>query len=130
MLLRETSDYQLTPQANTRLKRSLTTDGPYKYESRVMEGIWAAAPYLHNGSVPTLEDLLKPDTERPLSFKVGSSYDTDKLGLSSDQNGLSTTYTATGCESRDSGNSNCGHNFGTKLSDAEKKALLEYLKLL
>ena len=33
------------------------------YEARVLYGIWAAAPYLHNGSVPTLEDLLKPASE-------------------------------------------------------------------
>jgi hypothetical protein len=37
----------------------------------VLYGVWAAAPYLHNGSVPTLEDLLKPVAERPKSFKVG-----------------------------------------------------------
>src|SRR5271163_2804050 len=48
---------------------------PLGYEARVLYGIWAAAPYLHNGSVPTLTDLLKPAAERTASFKVGPAYD-------------------------------------------------------
>jgi hypothetical protein len=40
------------------------------YEAGVMEGIWAAAPYLHNGSVPTLAQLLKPAADRVASFNV------------------------------------------------------------
>ena len=46
-----------------------------------MEGIWAAAPYLHNGSVPTLADLLKPPRNRPDKFEVGNRYDTALVGL-------------------------------------------------
>jgi len=101
---------------------------PPAYESRVMKGIWAAAPYLHNGSVPTLADLLKPAAERPASFKVGTAYDIDNVGLAKEQPGLNSTYVADDCSKRDSGNSRCGHEFGTKLSPDEKKALLEYLK--
>ena len=48
------------------------------YEARVMQGIWAAAPYLHDGSVPTLAELLKPASERVKAFKVGHAYDTVK----------------------------------------------------
>ncbi|MEK4033537.1 di-heme-cytochrome C peroxidase [Methylocystis sp. IM3] len=103
---------------------------PPAYESRVMKGIWAAAPYLHNGSVPTLSDLLEPASKRPASFKVGRAYDIDKVGLAQEQPGLSSTYTADDCGKRDSGNSRCGHEFGVKLSADEKKALLEYLKSL
>ncbi|WP_442756331.1 di-heme-cytochrome C peroxidase [Methylocystis sp. JAN1] len=102
----------------------------FAYESRVMNGVWAAAPYLHNGSVPTLEDLLKPAAERPASFKVGPAYDIEKVGLAKDQPGLSSTYTADDCSNRSSGNSRCGHEFGTKLTPEEKRALLEYLKSL
>jgi cytochrome c peroxidase len=42
------------------------------FESRVLQGIWATAPYLHNGSIPTLSDLLKPVAERAATFKSGS----------------------------------------------------------
>jgi mono/diheme cytochrome c family protein len=104
--------------------------GPNRYESRVMEGIWATAPYLHNGSVPTLADLLKKPANRPISFALGNRYDTALVGLARDQSGNWGTRETTGCDDRDSGNSRCGHDFGTDLSDAEKAALLEYLKIL
>ncbi|ESQ12678.1 MAG: hypothetical protein N838_16530 [Thiohalocapsa sp. PB-PSB1] len=100
------------------------------YESRVMQGIWAAAPYLHNGSVPTLEDLLEPTAERPSSFQVGPAYDPIKIGLAAEQTQFDYTYVTTDCDDRDSGNSRCGHEYGTKLSEEEKKDLLEYLKVL
>lgn len=101
----------------------------YNYESRVLYGIWAAAPYLHNGSVPTLADLLKPAAQRPVTFAVGANYDPARVGLAAQQPGAY-SRTTTGCEARDSGNSRCGHEFGTTLSDAEKAALLEFLKVL
>lgn len=106
----------------------------FKYEARVMQGIWAAGPYLHNGSVPTLADLLEPWDRRPARFDVGADYDIKRLGLAAAQTGplLSTTQT-TGCEDRTSGNSRCGHEgpgFGTAWSAEEKRALLEYLKTL
>jgi hypothetical protein len=107
------------------------TSGTFKYESRVMQGIWAAAPYLHNGSVPTLADLLNPSTQRPVSFKVGPTYDPVNVGLAKDQTKFNYVLTTTGCSDRNSGNSRCGHEFGTTtLTPAEKKALLEYLKQL
>ena len=98
------------------------------YESRVMQGIWATAPYLHNGSVPTLAELLKPAAQRVKSFKIGSAYDTVNIGLAVEQAQFDYTLTTTDCSDRNSGNSNCGHEFGTQLTDQEKKALLEYLK--
>ena len=102
----------------------------YAYESRVLEGIWAAAPYLHNGSVPTLAELLKPAAERVSSFKVGPAYDLVNIGLAVDQTKFDYTLQTTDCSDRNSGNSRCGHEFGTTLSSDEKKALLEYLKTL
>jgi hypothetical protein len=102
---------------------------PFVYESRVLQGIWAAAPYLHNGSVPTLADLLKADKDRPLSFKVGPDYDPVNVGLAVEQTRFNYTL-VTGCTDRTSGNSNCGHNFGTTLTPDQKAALLEYLKVL
>ena len=105
-------------------------DGTHKYESRVLEGIWAAAPYLHNGSVGTLADLLKPAAERRQSFAVGPHYDLDEVGLAQDQKGSPHSRVTTGCDDLDSGNSRCGHEFGTSLSPDDKRALLEYLKTL
>jgi hypothetical protein len=102
----------------------------YKYEAKVLEGVWAAAPYLHNGSVPTLAELLKPSAERASSFRVGPAYDIENVGLSQEQTKFDYVYQTTGCEKRDSGVSRCGHEFGVKLSPDEKKALLEYLKQL
>lgn len=100
------------------------------YESRVMKGIWAAAPYLHNGSVPTMADLLKPVSERPVSFKVGTEYDLTNIGLAAEQPRSNAVRVTTDCANNDSGNSRCGHEFGTTLSAGDKKALLEYLKSL
>jgi mono/diheme cytochrome c family protein len=100
------------------------------YEARVLQGIWAAAPYLHNGSVPTLAELLKPSAERVQRFKVGQAYDTTNIGLSVDQAQFDYELETTDCSDLNSGNSRCGHEFGTNLSAAEKRALLEYLKTL
>lgn len=111
------------------LRQTAKTTGNFKYESRVLKGIWAAAPYLHNGSVPTLADLLKPPADRPASFAVGPNYDVDAVGLAKTQPGTD-VITTTGCEDLNSGNSRCGHLWGTQLSEADKRALLEYLKTL
>lgn len=105
--------------------------GSIRYESRVMQGIWAAAPYLHNGSVPTLAELLKPASQRVGAFKVGSAYDVEAVGLAVEQSQFGDyRLQTTDCNARDSGNSRCGHEFGTQLPAAEKRALLEYLKTL
>lgn len=117
----------LTIEKGTLLERTLNRG---EYESRVLEGIWAAAPYLHNGSVPTLAELLKPSAQRKLQFSLGAKYDIKDIGLAETQDPSSPTRTVTGCDKLNSGNSNCGHDFGTSLSEHEKKALLEYLKTL
>ena len=101
------------------------------YEARVMEGIWAAAPYLHNGSVPTLAELLKPAAERVAAFQIGPNYDTVNVGLAVEQTRFGgQTLVTTDCSDRNSGNSRCGHEYGTSLPASEKQALLEYLKVL
>jgi mono/diheme cytochrome c family protein len=117
----------LTIESGTVLSRTLHKGA---YEARVLEGIWAAAPYLHNGSVPTLAELLKPPAQRKTTFSLGPKYDIDNIGLAEMQDPSSPTRTVTGCDKLNSGDSNCGHDFGTKLTDPEKKALLEYLKTL
>lgn len=103
---------------------------PGAYEARVLEGIWAAAPYLHNGAVPTLADLLKPAKDRSQKFKVGPAYDIVNVGLAKDQTKFDHELATTDCGDNNSGDSRCGHEFGTNLNADEKRALLEYLKTL
>jgi hypothetical protein len=99
---------------------------PDYYKARPLSGIWASAPYLHNGSVPSLVELLKPPSQRVAQFHVGGrEFEPDKVGLS--------TAPAPGSTLLDTalpGNSNAGHLFGTDLPDADKRDLLEYLKSL
>ena len=96
----------------------------------MLQGIWAAAPYLHNGSVPTLADLLKPAAERTPKFKIGQAYDPVNVGLAAEQQQFDFELETTDCSDLNSGASRCGHEFGAGLSADEKKALLEYLKIL
>jgi len=99
--------------------------GPLVYSARPMAGVWATAPYLHNGSVLTLYDLLLPAAQRPAKFFVGSrKYDPVHLGYVNEkdpQRGFE-------LDTAKSGNSNSGHEYGTKLSEEEKMQLLEFLK--
>jgi hypothetical protein len=100
---------------------------PMGYVARPMAGIWASAPYLHNGSVPTLWDLLQPASARPATFPIGHlEYDPGKVGYATEVSG---TPRFTFDVSKP-GNANVGHEFGIELSDEEKRDLLEYLKSL
>jgi mono/diheme cytochrome c family protein len=102
-----------------------------QYLARPLNGIWATAPYLHNGSVPTLYDLLHPD-QRPAKFTTGNrEFDPVKIGYQADA--ASTGPNIWIYDTAQPGNSNIGHSgeaFGTALPEAQKAALLEYLKKL
>jgi hypothetical protein len=105
----------------------LATAAPYgPYAARPLHGIWAAAPYLHNGSVPTLHDLLLPPAERPATFALGGrEYDPARLGFVVD-----TACDRTDClvDTSRTGDGNGGHLWGTDLPEPDRMALLEYLK--
>lgn len=94
-----------------------------KYWAATLNGVWARTPYLHNGSVRTLQQLLTSPTQRAKTFHRGSrTYDPAQMG-----------YTDEGAYVFDtsmSGNANSGHDYGTDLSSAEKQDLMEYLKTL
>jgi hypothetical protein len=91
-------------------------------------GIWATAPYLHNGSVPTIWDLLTPPKDRPKTFSVGQrEYDPKYLGLSQE---FSTDARHAKFETQLTGNHNTGHDFETNLKPEDKMALIEFLKSL
>ncbi|MEQ1531557.1 MAG: di-heme-cytochrome C peroxidase, partial [Methylococcales bacterium] len=96
------------------------------YRARPLDGIWASAPYLHNGSVPSLYELLLPPAERSQVFYVGNrEFDPDAIGFKSrpSRNGFR-------FDTRLPGNLNSGHTYGTELSDAQRLDLLEFLKTL
>ncbi len=118
------------PQLNADIMLAAPAPAKGAYESRVLQGIWAAAPYLHNGSVRSLAELLTPPAQRASAFKVGPEYDPDAIGLAKTQTQFNFEIQTTDCSDRNSGNSRCGHVFGTALPDVDKKALLEYLKTL
>jgi mono/diheme cytochrome c family protein len=97
---------------------------PDYYKARPLSGIWASAPYLHNGSVPSLAELLKPPGERVTRFYVGSrELDPTTVGLDTAAGKRSSLF-----DTALPGNSNSGHSFGTGLSVEDKRDLLEYLK--
>lgn len=80
------------------------TDG---YRPSDLRGVWASAPFLHNGAVPTLEALLDPPS-RPATFERG-------------------TFTV---DTTTTGNSNGGHEFGAELADTDRADLVAYLNSL
>jgi mono/diheme cytochrome c family protein len=99
------------------------------YVAEPLDGLWLNGPYLHNGSVPSLRDLLELPAQRPVTFVRG-------LDVVDGRNG---GFVAPPCDPRQDlaegfcfdtrlvGNGNGGHVYGTSLSAAEKTDLLAYL---
>jgi cytochrome c2 len=103
----------------------------FGYANMPLDGIWLRAPYLHNGSVPTLRDLLEQSPQRPKVFYRGYDvYDPVKVGFRTDvaEEGARKYFKY---DTAVPGNGNTGHEgerFGTELSAAEKETLVEFLK--
>jgi len=119
------NQYGLFPESPYRFRRFRKTDG---YANHPLDGIWARAPYLHNGSVPTLRDLLEPPERRPLAFFRGYDvYDRVRVGFVSDvaEEGGRRYFRY---DTSIPGNSNAGHVYGVSLPDEDKQAVVEYLK--
>ncbi|MCP2073905.1 UNVERIFIED_ORG: mono/diheme cytochrome c family protein [Pseudomonas lini] len=105
------------------------------YKARPLAGIWATPPFLHNGSVPTLYQLLSPQAERATTFYKGSfEYDPRHLGYRTEAFTNAFLF-----DTGITGNHNSGHEFragegngviGRLLQPQERWALLEYLKVL
>ncbi len=106
----------------------------FGYANSPLDGIWLRAPYLHNGSVPTLRDLLEPSDKRPKTFYRGYDvYDQKKVGFVGDvaeEKGrkffLFDTDETKSPAIRIKGHE--GKRYGTELSGRDKDALVEYLK--
>ena len=96
------------------------------YANMPLDGIWLRAPYLHNGSVPTLRALLFPD-ERPAAFYRGYDvYDWTHLGFVS--SGREAEAEGVRFDTTLRGNGNGGHLYGARLTARQREDLLEYLK--
>jgi len=145
----------LYPGSNERFQNFRKTEG---YASMPLDGIWLRAPYLHNGSVPTLHDLLQLPSERPRAFLRGHDvYDPVNVGFESRPEKIPAatrnrlfcfvthasgtcgerraqdpaqdkSYKCTGEDGECKGNGNGGHLYGTALTVEEKRALIEHLK--
>lgn len=122
---------------------------PY-YRARPLNGVWATAPYLHNGSVPSLYWMLKPAAERPKQFCVGTrDFDPQQVGFHVDAGEKQscrhgeTLFSAVDSKGLPiTGNSNLGHSLegtpgpgkpgviGRLLTEDERYDLIEYLKTL
>jgi hypothetical protein len=115
----------LYPDSEYRFTHFRKTNG---YANQPLDGIWLRAPYLHNGSVPTLRDLLEPPDRRPATFYRGYDViDREKVGFVSNvpqADGRAFFQYNTAVE----GNGNGGHIYGVALPDADKQAIVEYLK--
>jgi hypothetical protein len=123
------------------------------YRARPLNGVWATAPYLHNGSVPSLYWMLMPAAQRPKQFCMGfRDFDPQQVGFHVEANEApsckngETLFTVTGADGKPlHGNSNLGHSLegsaaapdehkagviGRMLTDEERMDLIEYLKTL
>lgn len=97
------------------------------YVAPPLDGIWATAPYLHNGSVPTMELLLNSSL-RPAIWKKEEGYNQEELGLNYQV--LTTKQDKYSYDTSVFGYGNSGHRFGDKLTESERKAVIEYLKTI
>jgi hypothetical protein len=99
------------------------------YVAVPLDGVWLRAPYLHNGSVPSLHDLLEPPENRQKVFFRGYDlYDPARVGFVVD--GPVAERIGTRYDTALPGNGNVGHLYGTSLTTDEKRALIEFLKTL
>lgn len=132
----------LTPEQQTewngyRLESSTPNRG---YRARPLGGLWATPPFLHNGSVPNLYELLLPAEQRTKVFYTGSrDFDPKRVGFNTASFAGGFVYYTDQPGDPHPGNSNAGHEFsnhpgkgviGPELTDDERWSLIEYLKTL
>ncbi len=116
--------------------REAYVEDPGGYVAPPLNGIWASAPYLHNGSVPTLWHLLHPSQRPKVWRRTEDGYDQSKVGLEVTEFESLPAQARTAAEKREyfntqlNGKSAAGHLFPDELTEDEKRAVLEYLKTL
>ncbi len=117
-------------------QQPMTVVDPDGYVAPPLDGVWASPPYFHNGSVPTLWHVLNPEQRPAVWRRVSEAIDEDRVGFQIEvvqrvpweepDVAVRRSY----FDTRRRGKSNAGHEFPAKLSTAEKRAVLEYLKTL
>jgi hypothetical protein len=133
--------HEFTPELANALNRLGTSEWRMRhfrvgegYVNTLLDGAWLRAPYLHNGSVPTMRDLLTAPEKRPKQFCRGSEeYDWKNLGFVSAtvrQGGRETCSPGFLYDTTERGNGNLGHAYGTELPQVDKDALIEFMKTL
>ncbi len=109
---------------------------PGGYVAPPLDGIWASAPYLHNGSVPTLWHVLHPEERPRVWLRTEDGYDRERVGLevqsfqSLPPNVVTPAERRRYFDARRPGKSAAGHDYPDALTADEKRAVLEYLKAL
>jgi len=109
---------------------------PKGYVAPPLDGVWATAPYFHNGSVPTLWHVLHPSNRPSVWRRTPTGYDKEHVGLEIEQSqfmpsgDLSPAERRAWFDTQKFGKSAVGHDFPSVLSEHEKEAVLEYLKQL
>jgi cytochrome c5 len=111
---------------------------PLAYRARPLGGLWATPPFLHNGSVPSLYEMLLPADRRDKTFYVGNrEFDPRNVGYSTAKFNGGFEFRTDQPDDPNPGNSNAGHEFrntpgkgviGPELSDEDRWAIIEYLK--
>ncbi|HET6422700.1 MAG TPA: cytochrome c [Planctomycetaceae bacterium] len=111
-------------------------EDPQGYVAPPLDGIWASAPYFHNGSVPTLWHVLHPENRPPVWKRTEDGYDHARVGLEVEafsaipESVKAVAHKRRYFDTRLPGKSAGGHTFPAKLTEDEKLAVLEYLKTL
>lgn len=110
---------------------------PVGYVAPPLEGVWASAPYFHNGSVPTLWHVLNPEARPSIWKRTATGYDEAKVGLETETMAELPADAATTAwkrrqifDTRVPGKSAAGHDYPNRLNESEKREVLEYLKTL
>ena len=98
------------------------------YSNMPLDGIWLRAPYLHNGSVPTLRALMFPDERPAVFYRAYDVYDWENVGFVS--TGPEAEKNGVRFDTSLRGNGNRGHVYGQNLPAAERLAIIEYMKTL
>lgn len=95
------------------------------YKARPLNGAWASAPYLHNGSVKNMYEMLLPAKQRSQKFATGcQEVDVKNVGFECEPGKIGTSV----YDASVNGNSNAGHEIATDLSEDDRMAVLEYIK--
>jgi hypothetical protein len=119
------AELNISPEEQQRLSGGLSND--WRQTDAIhavpLAGVWANAPYLHNGSVASLHDLLLPASKRAPKFFVGGKREFDPINV-----GYDTTQPGFEVDTSKPGNQTVGHEFGTDMSEAERLDLIAYLK--